>query len=196
MRIIADFDFMSFRNGVYGTNIATPVVKRALGHPVGCSKKTVPKRPGLARNLPMNDASELNGDPRAWLAGVLSEFSCQTGTLHRADGEWLDLVAQVGVPEELMPKIARIPFGKGIAGVAAERREPVELCNLQQDLGGVAKEDARKTQVSGSIAVPILGPDGRVLGTLGIGKYAPYDFPEAEKARIAEIAAGVAAAWA
>ncbi|MDB6079486.1 MAG: hypothetical protein JWO82_3233 [Akkermansiaceae bacterium] len=143
----------------------------------------------------MNDTSSLEQDPRAWLAGVLKEFSCQTGTLHRADGEWLDLVAHAGVPAELIPKIARIPFGKGIAGVAAATREPVELCNLQQDLGGVAKEDARKTQVSGSIAVPILTPDGRVLGTLGIGKYAPYDFPEDEKNRIAAVAAGVAALW-
>ena len=38
--------------------------------------------------------------------------------IHWADatGKWLDLEVQVGVPEELMPKITRIPFGKGIAG--------------------------------------------------------------------------------
>jgi len=65
----------------------------------------------------------------------------------------------------------------------------VELCNLQQDLGGVAKEDARKTGVSGSLAVPIFAqPSGQVIGTLGIGKYAPYEFSEAEKQRLAEFA--------
>ena len=136
-------------------------------------------------------------DAATWLAGVLAEFSCQTGTLHRADGEFLDLVAHVGVPEMLIPKISRIPFGKGIAGAAAERREPVELCNLQQDLGGVARPDARQTQVSGSLAVPVFSPDGaKVLGTLGIGMMAPHDFTDDEKARLAGIAAEVGRHWA
>lgn len=118
----------------------------------------------------------------------MEEFGCQTGTLHRAEGEWLHLVAHAGVPEFLLDKISQIPFGKGIAGVAASTRAPVELCNLQQDLGGVAKEDARKTGVSGSLAVPVFSEDGEtVMGTLGVGKVIPYDFSDAEKARLAEI---------
>jgi putative methionine-R-sulfoxide reductase with GAF domain len=121
------------------------------------------------------------------LQETMMEFGCQTGTLHRAEGEWLYLVVQVGVPEFLLDKISKIPFGKGIAGVAAESKEPVELCNLQQDLGGVAKEDARKTGVSGSLAVPILDAGSKVLGTLGIGKIVPYEFSEVEKARLTEI---------
>ncbi|MCW1923972.1 GAF domain-containing protein [Luteolibacter arcticus] len=133
---------------------------------------------------------------RAWLAGVLESFSCQTGTLHRADGEWLDLVVQIGVPDFLLPKIARIPFGKGIAGVAAERREPVELCNLQENLGGVARPDARETKVSGSLAVPVLSADGAlVLGTLGIGMQVPHDFTEEEKSRLSGIAADIGKTW-
>lgn len=137
-------------------------------------------------------------DSATWLAEVLCSFNCQTGTLHRADGsgEFLDLVVQSGVPEFLLPKISRIPFGKGIAGVAAERREPVELCNLQEDLGGVARPDARQTQVSGSLAVPVFSPDGtRVLGTLGVGMHAPHDFTEDEKSRLSAIAARVGEAW-
>ncbi len=144
-------------------------------------------------NLSINNAA----DAATWLAGVLADFSCQTGTLHRADGEFLDLVAHIGVPEMLIPKISRIPFGKGIAGAAAERREPVELCNLQQDLGGVARPDARQTQVSGSLAVPVFSPDGaKVLGTLGIGMVAPHDFTDEEKSRLAGIAAEVGRHWA
>lgn len=145
----------------------------------------------------MNLSIDTEADAAAWLAGVLASFSCQTGTLHRADGEFLDLVAHVGVPEMLIPKISHIPFGKGIAGAAAERREPVELCNLQQDLGGVARPDARQTQVSGSLAVPVFSPDGeKVLGTLGIGMVAPHDFTEEEKARLAGVAAEVGRHWA
>lgn len=118
------------------------------------------------------------------LKEAMTEFECQTGTLHRAEGDWLYLVSAHGVPEFLMEKIGKIPFGKGIAGVAAETKEPVELCNLQQDLGGVAKEDARKTGVSGSLAVPILDRDGTVLGTLGVGKIIPYEFSDQEKQRL------------
>ena len=122
------------------------------------------------------------------LAGILTEFSCQTGTIHKAAGTEavLHLIYQIGVPEALVPKISVIPFGKGIAGAAAETREPVELCNLQQDLGGVAKPDARQTGVSGSLAVPIFSlANDKVIGTLGIGKYAPYTFTDEEKARLA-----------
>jgi L-methionine (R)-S-oxide reductase len=121
---------------------------------------------------------------------VMDEFTCVTGTLHKTEqgGDLLLLVSHAGVPDFIIEKISTIPFGKGIAGVAAETKQPVELCNLQQDLGGVAKEDARKTGVSGSLAVPILSEDGlKVLGTLGIGKVEPYDFSEAEKARLADL---------
>ncbi len=152
-----------------------------------------PSRPAGPKLGRMSDetASE------AWLAGVMGEFGCQTGTIHRSDdGEWLDLVVAIGVPEALLPVISRIPFGKGIAGAAAATREPVELCNLQQDLGGVAKEGARQTKVSGSLAVPVFSTDGaRVLGTLGIGKVEPYEFSKAEKQALAGHAGDLARHW-
>jgi putative methionine-R-sulfoxide reductase with GAF domain len=95
-----------------------------------------------------------------------------------------------------MPVISRIPFGKGIAGAAAASREPVELCNLQKDLGGVAKEGARETKVAGSLAIPIFSLEGgEVIGTLGIGKYVPHDFSDEEKERLAAFAREVARAW-
>lgn len=131
-----------------------------------------------------------------WLRQVVGEFGGCTGTLHQADegAQWLLLLAQIGVPEVLHEKIARIPFGKGIAGVAAATRLPVELCNIQHDLGGVAKEDARQTGAAGSLAVPIFSAAGtRVVGTLGVGMASPHDFSDAEKQRLAARAAEIAA---
>lgn len=128
------------------------------------------------------------------LASILGEFGCQTGTIHQATKaeQILTLIEQIGVPDFLIEKISSIPFGKGIAGAAAERKEPVELCNLQENLGGIAKPDAQKTGVSGSIAVPILCPiSGEVLGTLGIGKLEPYEFTGAEKTRLGELASQI-----
>ncbi|NBS04826.1 MAG: GAF domain-containing protein [Verrucomicrobia bacterium] len=116
------------------------------------------------------------------LAHILKSFDCVTGTLHRTDPSTglLMLIAHQGIPPQvqamLLPKIDNIPFGKGIAGCAASRKKAVQLCNLQEDLGGVAKPDARKTNVQGALAVPVLGVDGKVIGVLGIGKMQPYDF--------------------
>lgn len=128
-----------------------------------------------------------------FLSQTISEFGCTTGTLHRLDpaDQHLKLVAHQGIPEALMPIIQSIPMGKGIAGSAAQRREPVEMCNLQTDTSGVAKPGAKQTQVQGTLAVPVL--DGtRLCGTLGIGKLEPYEFSAEEKGRLISIAQGVA----
>src|SRR3954468_5645632 len=133
-------------------------------------------------------------DWQAVLDACIAGFSGSTGTLHRldpADG-MLKLLAQRGIPPQLMSVVQTIPVGKGIAGVAAERREPVELCNLQKDLGGVAREGARQTNVQGSLAVPCMDGD-ELRGTLGVGMMTPHDFSEDEKARLMALGREVAA---
>lgn len=136
-------------------------------------------------------------EPQDWtvfLETVAADFGCVTGTLHRLDpaDQHLKLVAQLGIPAQLMPVIQSIPMGKGIAGAAAERREAVELCNLQTDNSGVARDGAKQTQVQGSLAVPVLDGD-RLCGTLGIGKREAYEFTAEEKSRLQSLAAEVAA---
>ncbi len=129
-----------------------------------------------------------------FLTQTIADFGCTTGTLHRLDpaDRHLKLVAHQGIPEALMPIIQSIPVGKGIAGVAAERKEPVEMCNLQTDTSGVAKPGAKQTQVQGTLAVPVLDGD-RLCGTLGIGKLVPYDFTSEEKAKLIQTARSIAA---
>lgn len=142
------------------------------------------------------EKAEIKSDPKSWLASVLAQFDCSTGTLHRASERRLSLVVAIGVPDQLLSKIDEIPFGKGIAGAAAERGEPVELCNLQQDLEGVAVAKARETKVAGSLAIPIFSSGREVVGTLGIGKHEPYDFAESEVTRLQKLAKEVAEEWA
>jgi L-methionine (R)-S-oxide reductase len=140
--------------------------------------------------LPARDESEWN----QFLQQVIQDFGCTTGTLHRLDpaDRHLKLVAAQAIPPQLMPIIQSIPVGKGIAGAAAERQQPVELCNLQTDTSGVAKPGARQTNVQGSLAVPMM--DGsRLCGTLGIGKMTPYEFSPDEKERLLSIARQAAA---
>ncbi len=149
----------------------------------------------------MNNAEENSQVPcdgatfdwQAKLTQVIADFGCVTGTLHRFDltDQHLKLVAHQGIPEVLMPVVQSIPIGKGIAGAAAQTRQPVEMCNLQTDTSGVAKPGAKQTQVQGSLAVPVLDGE-RLCGTLGIGKMVPYEFSEEEKDRLLTIAAGLA----
>jgi len=126
----------------------------------------------------------LNNTDTDWqnlLATIVSNFDCTTGTLHFLDQETklLHVQAHVGVPDFLLPKLATIPIGKGMAGIAAERKKPVEMCNLQTDDSGVARPAAKETKVEGSVAAPLLLGDD-LYGVIGIGKRMPYDFSAAE----------------
>ena len=120
------------------------------------------------------------------LSSVLKNFACVTGTIHRTDSQTglLMLTAHQGIPPFVLDKIQTIPFGKGIAGCAAERREAVQLCNLQIDASGVAKPAARQTNVQGALAIPLINADNKVVGVLGIGKMQPYEFSDEEIAHI------------
>lgn len=115
------------------------------------------------------------------LSDIIASFECTTGTLHFLDTKTslLKLQAQIGIPDFLVPKLAEIPIGKGMAGIAAERRAPVEMCNLQTDSSGVARPAAKETKVEGSLAAPMLR-NGILYGTLGIAKPEPYDFTKEE----------------
>jgi len=122
--------------------------------------------------------------PLPWdevLTQLTTHFDCPVGTAHMvdpADG-MLHLRAQQGLPPFVLDKVQVIPIGKGMAGIAAERKEPVQVCNLQTDDSGVARPSAKMTQMEGSLAAPMLA-DGEVRGVLGIAKPTAYDFSEEE----------------
>jgi len=124
---------------------------------------------------------------------IISAFDCTTGTIHTLDQEtnMLMLKSQVGIPDFLLPKMSVIPIGKGMAGIAAERKTPVEMCNLQTDDSGVARPAAKETKVEGSIAAPML-LEGKLYGTLGIAKPVPYDFTKEESNALLEIGEEIA----
>lgn len=130
---------------------------------------------------------------KSLLSEIISAFGCTTGTIHVLDKETklLRLKAYQGIPDFLLPKMEAIPIGKGMAGIAAERKKPVEMCNLQTDDSGVARPAAKETKVEGSIAVPML-LDGELYGTLGIAKPVPYDFTEEEREGLLKIGESLA----
>jgi L-methionine (R)-S-oxide reductase len=124
----------------------------------------------------------------AVLLRIGRQFEAVTGTIHvvRA-GDILTLVSSFGVPKSLLPVITTIPFGKGIAGTAAQRRKPVTICNIQTDASGITRPGAKSTGVEGAIAVPIL--DGRkLIGVLGIGKAHAHTYSAAETKQLRQCA--------
>jgi L-methionine (R)-S-oxide reductase len=124
------------------------------------------------------------------LRAVADAFGAVSATLHRADRDnrLLHMLAYLGLPPALVPITQRIPFGKGIAGLCAERCEPITLCNLQTDASGAARPDAKLTGVAGAISVPILAADGSLLGTLGIGKPNEHTYTDEEQRILGEFA--------
>ncbi|MBI3697081.1 MAG: GAF domain-containing protein [Acidobacteria bacterium] len=126
-------------------------------------------------------------DPSELLRLTLEHFQAETGTIHVLEGDGvLHLKAVIGnVPPPVLEAVRVVPVGKGLAGLAVERAEPVTVCNLQTDTSGQAKPGARATGVQGSICVPMM-VEGRAVGALGIGTYRERTFSEEEVALLLE----------
>lgn len=133
----------------------------------------------IRRMLEAGGAGDAN--VQAVLERLLDHFGCVVGTIHSLDPSagFLNLRARRGVPDGILDRVRSIPVGKGMAGLAAERCEPVQVCNLQSDDSGVAKPAARRTGMEGSIAVPML-VGGELRGTLGVAKPTEYEYSQDE----------------
>ena len=122
------------------------------------------------------------------LRAVLNQFRSETGTIHRLDpkSQVLHLVAQIGLPPEMLDIVKTIPVGKGIAGEVVARNRAVTVCNLQTEAGGVARPGAKNTGVGGALCVPARA-GGRITGTLGIGTLRPYEYTQPETRELEDI---------
>ncbi len=130
------------------------------------------------------------------LDAILEATATTSGTVHLLDasGTTLRLAAAKDIPPPVIEKIRTIPVGKGMAGVAVEKKQPVTTCNLQQDdAGGVIRQGARATGVQGALALPLLDGD-RAVGALGVATREPRDFSREEVDRLLEIGQDLARA--
>jgi L-methionine (R)-S-oxide reductase len=123
------------------------------------------------------------------LEAIISRFGADTGTIHLVENGVLILRAQVGVPAQVLQIVGKVPIGKGMAGMAAERNEPVSHCNIQVDTTGDVREGAKHTGVGGAVVVPIRDRDGHAVGALGIGVHRAHEYSQAEVVQLLEEAA-------
>jgi L-methionine (R)-S-oxide reductase len=80
-----------------------------------------------------------------------------------------------------------------MAGLAVERKQPVNACNIQTDTSGDVRPGARATGLQGSVVVPILKDDVAV-GALGVANRRERTFTVAEEALLLEIGRALAPA--
>ena len=122
------------------------------------------------------------------LRETLAKFNSETGTIHRLHEptQLLRLIAQVGLPPQLLDMVTIIPVGKGIAGQVVAQNKPVSICNLQTDSSGVAKPSAKQTGVGGALCVPIRHNE-KIVGTLGIGTVRQYEYTPEETRALEDI---------
>ena len=118
------------------------------------------------------------------LEAIVRRFRADTGTFHLLEDGVLVLKGQVGLPEHVRALVGRVPVGKGMAGLAAERNAPVSACNIQTDASGDVRPKAKDTGVNGAIVVPVRDASGAVRGTLGIGVHREYDYTPEETERL------------
>lgn len=115
------------------------------------------------------------------LATIVRRLNAETGTIHflGKDGLLHLAAATPGLPPPVLATIQSIPIGKGMAGLAVERRRPVDACNIQTDQSGDVRAGARATGLAGAIVVPIFRGD-EVVGALGVANRSERTFSEAE----------------
>ena len=129
------------------------------------------------------------------LRDTLAKLNSETGTIHRlhAPTQLLRLVAQAGLPPQLVDVVTIIPVGKGIAGECVQKNRPVTICNLQTDTSGVAQPGAKQSGVGGAVCVPIRSGD-KIIGTLGIGTKREHEYSAAEINALQDVANSLAGA--
>jgi L-methionine (R)-S-oxide reductase len=103
-----------------------------------------------------------------WLKEYLAQHHATAGTLHVAESGGLRLVAQCNIPTQVQQLVEWVPNGKGMAGLALQRKQPVQTCNLQEDQSGDVKPGARAVSAKAAVALPIMDDSGEVYAVVGL----------------------------
>jgi L-methionine (R)-S-oxide reductase len=124
---------------------------------------------------------------------VVHSFAAATGTIHILDSEGLlHLAASSGLAEGILERIRTLPVGKGMAGMAVERRQAVTIYSVQTDLSATVRPGARATELHRALALPIFRGEA-VIGALGLGTAEERTFSESEIDALLEVGRAIAA---
>jgi hypothetical protein len=119
---------------------------------------------------------ESERDLNAWLEDFLAQHGATSGTIHLFQDGGLRLAAAVNIPPPVQQVVAWVPRGKGMAGLALERREPILTCNLKEDQTGNVKPGAKAVDARAAVAIPVDDAGGEVRAVVGIAFLHERDF--------------------
>jgi L-methionine (R)-S-oxide reductase len=122
---------------------------------------------------------------QVWLRNLLTEIGAFAGTLHLCENGGLRLAAAENIPDVVRQVVAWVPSGKGMAGLALERGEPVTTCNLSDDRSGNVRPGAKAVNAQAAFAMPIRR-EGNIIAVLGAAFAEEREIGESELASIAE----------
>jgi L-methionine (R)-S-oxide reductase len=111
---------------------------------------------------------EPNPAHQKFLESLLDRLGAVAGTVHEQRGDDLYLTAARNIPPPVVAIVAHVAHGKGMAGVAQVKKQPVQTCNLQTDNSGTIKPGAKAVDAKAAIALPVLRDDGEVRAVVGI----------------------------
>lgn len=105
-------------------------------------------------------------------------------------GEDLYLTAAHNIPPAVVAMVARVPHGKGMAGLAQVKKGPVQTCNLQTDATGNVKSGAKAVDAQAAVALPVFDDASAVRAVVGIAWSKEGEIgPEEERTLIKQAAA-------
>jgi hypothetical protein len=124
-----------------------------------------------------------------WLERFVSEQQGCAGTVHLLQGQELQLAASLNIPPPVVALSRTIPRGKGMAGLAWERGEAVQTCNLKTDTSGDVRPGAKAVNAQAAVAIPVLDATGQCRAVVGIAFMGERELSDAELARLNAAAA-------
>lgn len=127
-----------------------------------------------------------------WLTDFLGDAGAVAGTVHLHTNGGLRLAAAVNIPPPVQQAVEWVPSGKGMAGLALERGEPVQTCNLQEDRSGAVKPGARAVNAQAAVAMPVRDGEGAIFAVVGAAWMEDRDIPDGELERLRDAAASLA----
>ena len=123
-------------------------------------------------------------DLEQWLRRFIEDNGGAAGTVHVRGERDLELRASVNIPPKVVELTRTIPRGKGMAGLAWERDEPVTTCNLKTDESGDVRPGAKAVDANAAVAIPVHDSDGEIRGVVGIAYMGERDMTEDELASL------------
>src|SRR5262249_48893553 len=85
------------------------------------------------RGSGVDSGGQLDTSMNRALAELPARHGAIAGTVHVVKDDALVIAAAHNIPPKVQEVTARIPLGKGMAGLAWQHDKPISTCNLQED---------------------------------------------------------------